>query len=319
MNKRRVSIAMATYNGGAFLAEQLNSFIVQSRRPDELVICDDGSTDETLAIAERFAATAPFSVIVELNPQNLGYSANFSKALSLCSGDFLFLSDQDDRWFSTKIERALERMSGGVPVVINNCMITDTDGTPWGTVLDNLRSLRLPDSEFANGACTGMSRPFATLALPFPPNIVFDHWLGSLADTLGIRAVIEEPLQMYRRHSRNTSQPVGARRNPKPFDFVRLHGLKDPRPGWTHEITAAECIAARLRERRDLAEALAGGRAVDSALARLDEDKERYRQRLELLSHPRQRRVRNVLRLWRDGFYDDFAGWKSAGKDLIRP
>ena len=79
----RVSIAMATYNGERFIREQLDSFAAQSRLPDQLVMCDDGPTDRTVAIAEEFAASAPFAVTVRRNPGRLGYSDNFSRAISL--------------------------------------------------------------------------------------------------------------------------------------------------------------------------------------------------------------------------------------------
>ncbi len=92
----RISIAMCTYNGARFLPEQLASFAAQERLPDELVVCDDGSTDATMEILQDFAATALFEVRVERNPQNLGFVRNFEKTLSLCTGDIVFLSDQDD-------------------------------------------------------------------------------------------------------------------------------------------------------------------------------------------------------------------------------
>ena len=87
----RVSIAMATYNGSAYVAEQLDSFARQTRLPDELVICDDCSTDDTVAKLEAFAAYAPFSVRIERNPQNVATTANFGKAVDLCQGDVILL------------------------------------------------------------------------------------------------------------------------------------------------------------------------------------------------------------------------------------
>ena len=85
----KISIAMATYNGGKYLREQLDSFLAQTRLPDELVITDDCSTDDTLAIIETFAATAPFEVRWERNEQNLGYTGNFNKALMKAAGDLV--------------------------------------------------------------------------------------------------------------------------------------------------------------------------------------------------------------------------------------
>jgi glycosyltransferase involved in cell wall biosynthesis len=81
-----VSIALTTYNGALHLQEQLDSYVKKTRRPDEVVICDDGSTDDTLSIITEFVKTAPFSVRVIRNNYNLGYTQNFAKALSLCVG-----------------------------------------------------------------------------------------------------------------------------------------------------------------------------------------------------------------------------------------
>ena len=86
-----ISIAMATYDGARFVAEQLASFAAQTRLPDELVVTDDGSTDGTLEIVERFAATAPFAVHIHRNPARLGYTLNFSEAVSKCEGEIIFL------------------------------------------------------------------------------------------------------------------------------------------------------------------------------------------------------------------------------------
>ncbi len=98
-----ISIALATYNGSAYLMEQLESFVRQKRLPDELVASDDASTDNTVAILEDFKGRAPFDVRISRNEKNLGITRNFEKAISICRGDFIFLSDQDDVWLPEKI------------------------------------------------------------------------------------------------------------------------------------------------------------------------------------------------------------------------
>ncbi len=101
----KVSIAMCTYNGQRFLAQQLQSFLDQTVQPDELVVCDDVSSDDSVAVVEAFAARAPFAVRVFRNPQNLGYIRNFEQAIAQCTGDLVFLCDQDDVWDPHKIEK----------------------------------------------------------------------------------------------------------------------------------------------------------------------------------------------------------------------
>ena len=101
--KKNISIAMTTYNGEKYLSKQLESISNQSLLPDELVICDDASTDATASIIKEYALNAPFVVRVYLNKENIGYTKNYEKVMSLTSGDLIFLCDQDDIWFPEKI------------------------------------------------------------------------------------------------------------------------------------------------------------------------------------------------------------------------
>ena len=101
----KISIALATYNGTRYLREQLDSFVAQSRPPDELVITDDNSTDDTISIIKSFASQAPFEIRYSVNEKNIGYTANFERAIQQCTGDLIFLSDQDDIWLPEKIAR----------------------------------------------------------------------------------------------------------------------------------------------------------------------------------------------------------------------
>jgi len=98
-----VSVAMATYNGAALIEEQLASIAAQTRPPDELVVCDDGSNDGTVEIIERFAQDVPFEVRLIRNEQRLGYGENFMKAGRCSRGDVIAWSDQDDVWMPEKL------------------------------------------------------------------------------------------------------------------------------------------------------------------------------------------------------------------------
>jgi glycosyltransferase involved in cell wall biosynthesis len=100
-----ISIALCTFNGARFLPAQLASYLNQDRRPDELVVGDDGSTDETESLIENFAQTAPFPVHFRRNPQRLGVGSNFDQTIQRCSGEFVVLSDQDDEWRADKLSR----------------------------------------------------------------------------------------------------------------------------------------------------------------------------------------------------------------------
>ncbi len=101
----KTSVAMCTYNGESYLDEQLQSILEQTEPIDEIVICDDGSIDKTLSIIEKFIkAGTPIRLI--LNQKNLGYTRNFEKAICLCSGDIIFLADQDDIWMPEKVKKS---------------------------------------------------------------------------------------------------------------------------------------------------------------------------------------------------------------------
>lgn len=105
---RSVSVVMATYNGANFLEAQLASIASQTRSPAELVVCDDGSTDGTVEIVERFVREAPFEVRLIRNEERLGYGENFMNGARCSRGDVIAWSDQDDVWMPEKLARCLE-------------------------------------------------------------------------------------------------------------------------------------------------------------------------------------------------------------------
>lgn len=125
-----ISIAMTTYNGAQFVAEQLKSIFEQTRQADEIIICDDGSKDNTVEIIRnviREYKTDRVQLII--NDQNLGYIANFYKAISLTHGDFIFLADQDDVWHCDKIEKTMPAMEKtGAAAICTKSRLIDRDG-----------------------------------------------------------------------------------------------------------------------------------------------------------------------------------------------
>ena len=104
----KTSVALCTFNGEKFLQEQLSSILLQSVSVNEIVVCDDGSTDQTIEILKNYQGKFPKLFRIYRNEKNLGYVLNFEKAMSLCSGDIIFLCDQDDLWEKNKVEVVLE-------------------------------------------------------------------------------------------------------------------------------------------------------------------------------------------------------------------
>ncbi len=98
-----ISVALCTYNGEKYLEEQLQSILKQTKPVDEIVVCDDRSTDRTIEILKKYRKIDSRFKIFR-NHKNLGTIKNFEKAINLTSGDFIFLSDQDDVWYKDKVE-----------------------------------------------------------------------------------------------------------------------------------------------------------------------------------------------------------------------
>ncbi len=218
-----MSVALATYNGAAYVEAQLRSLADQTRPPDELVVTDDGSSDGTVALVEAFAETAPFAVRISVNQRRLGYTHNFGEALRRCRGDVVFLCDQDDVWYPKKIERILEFLgeNPAVHLVIHDRRVTNHDLTHSGvTELGNFRRIGLPDDGFVSGCCTAVRRPFLGAVLPIP-DVAHGHdsWMHLLARLLGVRYVLPETLIDYRRHGANVSET-------ETVSVARVNGLR---------------------------------------------------------------------------------------------
>lgn len=125
-----LSVALCTYNGEQYIREQLESILNQTMPVDEIVVCDDGSTDKTLQIIEEYREKTAADIRIYCNENNLGVVANFQKAINLCCGDIIFLSDQDDVWHPDKIERIVDYFEHNkeILVVFTDGMLIDNDG-----------------------------------------------------------------------------------------------------------------------------------------------------------------------------------------------
>ena len=124
------SVALCTYNGEKYIEEQLSSILNQSMPVDEIVVCDDGSTDNTLTIIERFQPKTKTTIRIYRNENQLGVCANFQKAVNLCAGDIIFLSDQDDVWRIDKVETTLYFFNHNerVKVVFSDAQLIGNNG-----------------------------------------------------------------------------------------------------------------------------------------------------------------------------------------------
>ncbi|MHB9073702.1 MAG: glycosyltransferase family 2 protein [Desulfobaccales bacterium] len=214
-----ISIALCTYNGEQFLPEQLNSFLAQTRQPDELVVCDDGSTDQTMEILEKFKRKAPFPVSLYINEQNLGFRRNFEKAMSLCQGNLIAFSDQDDIWLPEKL-KAVEQIFEKYPsagYAFHDAFLVDEEMNWLGLSLwDKYNfSFQLKNhfnpGEFVKyymclgqtilGATITMNAKLREYLLPLPDHWAHDSWIA-FAGSLNMEVIaLSKKLNKYRQHS----------------------------------------------------------------------------------------------------------------------
>lgn len=123
------SVALCTYNGEKYIRPQLDSILQQSAAVQEIVVCDDQSSDQTFEILKEYQSKYPQIFRIYQNEQNLGYVRNFEKAIMLCSGDLIFLSDQDDLWFENKVETVEKAFISqkNIQVLCHNITLWDDD------------------------------------------------------------------------------------------------------------------------------------------------------------------------------------------------
>jgi len=226
----RISIALASFNGEKYLKEQLYSFLSQTKQPDELVISDDGSTDQTINIIHRFAEIAPFNVRFLINDSASGYASNFNNALVNTTGDLVFLSDQDDVWYPEKIERmsAIAEKDSYSFVFMNDAVLTDASLNTSGlTKLGQIKSAGFNTSSFVMGCCVAVKRELLDFCLPIPDAYpAHDSWIVSIAEGMGRKHIYPEVLQFYRRHGRNESEWIVNSNTRITRKHVFLHRIK---------------------------------------------------------------------------------------------
>jgi glycosyltransferase involved in cell wall biosynthesis len=220
--QEKISVALCTYNGKRFLARQLASIQQQTISPFELVVCDDCSTDGTLQIVREFAASASFPVRLARNEDNIGFVANFERAIGLCEGDLIALSDQDDIWYPTRLERSQQEFAAHpeAGLVFSDADVMNDQDELTGTRLwtnygfAGERKQRLLQGDytvlvgprFVTGATVMFRSRLRANCLPVGSGWLHDEWIvANVAAVAELRA-IEAPLIRYRQHA---SQQVG--------------------------------------------------------------------------------------------------------------
>ena len=216
-SRSQTSVAMCTYNGGRYLKQQLESIASQTRLPGELIVCDDGSTDDTIAVLRDFKEKAPFPVRIRENAVKLGSTGNFDQAIGMAQGEFIALCDQDDRWLPQKLERLSDVLLenpflGGV---FSDAELIDGEGRRVGSRLfakhkftpAKQRSFvgcptaTLLKHDIVTGATLMFRASIRRYCSPIPASWVHDGWLAWMLALHSRITLISEPLIEYRIHA----------------------------------------------------------------------------------------------------------------------
>ncbi len=308
----KISIALGTYNGEKYLRQQLESLDVQTLKADEVVVCDDNSSDNTIAILNEYKDK--LNIKLTVNKTNLGVTKNFEQAISLCSGDIIFLCDQDDVWDKNKIKIMAEKMQDEkIGFCCCDGIITDenlkqtADYTLWNTSgLSKIDLNKFSAYNLINNYCfTGMATAFKSslkkYVLPVSKNAVHDEWLAFIAVCVSKVAFVEQKLVFYRQHN---SQQIG------------INSIKPIKEIWkflnSYKISSMEKEAGKFED-------------LTVRLKELNIDLKLIEELKNKIKHLKYRTTRNKLRifilLWQllTGKYSKYSnnGYKAFVKDLF--
>jgi glycosyltransferase involved in cell wall biosynthesis len=215
---------MATYNGEKYLAEQVKSILEQLSKNDELVVSDDGSTDGTLEILESFKDSRikvfhhdRFEISGKgANNKYYSLTQNFFNSMQHAKGDYIFFSDQDDKWLPNRINSTLPLLEK-YHLVICNVLVVDENLNKqflWSDKFTFYRGfLRNIIKQTAHGCTFAFTKKLKDLAMPIPKNVIgHDYFVRILAEKMNSVYFLEKELVLYRRHS-NTVTSIGSSKN----------------------------------------------------------------------------------------------------------
>lgn len=215
-----ISVAMTTYNGEKYICEQIESILNQSMKVDEIIVCDDGSSDSTIELLKKY----PVKVVQ--NDMNLGYRLNFKKAMELCSGDYIFLCDQDDIWLPHKVEEMMRMMKthSNMHVLSSSFIYIDDKNQEIQMKLDKSRSnnnlycrpvkkdslyqvnfLDYLSMNYFQGCSLLLDKWIKDLVLEYySTDIEHDYLINSIAASYSSMYFYNKPLFQYRLHENNS-------------------------------------------------------------------------------------------------------------------
>lgn len=321
--KLRISVALCTYNGELYLKEQLESILKQSRIPDEVVICDDGSADRTVEMIRDFAQAATFPVRIFVNTTRLGSTKNFEQAIRLCEGDVIVLCDQDDCWYETRLslsERAfLNNQSIGL--AFTDADLIDEDSRLlgvryWETCglsesrIKKMQNGMALDVLLRHNVILGSMMAFRAnlrdILLPIPEMTWHDLWIALIVSVISEIEIIPVSSIRYRKHS---AQQAGVL-----YYHFRESVAK------AMQIRAAEylSLASQYAMARDRIREYRPGPQSEQKLGLIERKISHMKMRAALPA----KRWRRLPMIFRDmvnlNYFRYAEGYKSIAKDLVR-
>jgi len=318
-----VSVALCTCNGQRFLRDQLNSIQSQSRPVDEIVICDDCSDDTTAEIVLAFAAETSVPVKWFRNPVRLVVTKNLEKDISICTGEVIFLCDQDDHWMPDKVAVLLDQLENSpAGMAFSNAEVVDENRSPlgyrlWDSIWFNANERQrvaagdalpvLLRHAIAAGSTLAFKAEYLPLLLPIP-DLPHSHdiWITLLLACVGTIAPVDRDLIQYRLHGDNQ---VG----------MRHYGLIDQLRMARHQIrTNTFSYLADLHQAAYDRLTSQNHWPVHSNTLALLKEKIRHSQLRHELPRAWHRRFGTITNELRQGNYSKYSyGYKSVLQDLF--
>lgn len=224
-----ISIALCTYNGEKYITEQLNSILEQSYQNLEIILVDDGSTDQTFSILQDFQRKDQ-RIRLYQNEKNLGFNANFNHALSLTTGDYIAIADQDDIWEKEKVAYMANAIKDDI-LLYHDSILIDEKGNSIGKKISDLHRFVKGDCSVfflyhncVSGHACLFHRSLLNYCNPFPPQMYYDWWMAYTAACLGKINFITPSFVKHRRHSESST--VNDKTNAKTQRIKTLNTLK---------------------------------------------------------------------------------------------
>ncbi len=234
-----ISIALSTYNGEKYLEEQLDSLLRQTYTPLEIIIVDDCSTDSTFHLLKKYEQKHNIFKVF-FNEQNLGFNKSFEKVFSLCSGEYIAISDQDDCWMENKVERLSQHIGENLLIYSNSVLIDERGHSLGRNKFKKVQPARNDPRSFSirnvvAGHTVLFRKELLKLASPFPTVCFYDWWMALVAANENKITNLNEVLTKHRIHTFNASQGC----------FFSKNDGYDCMHGWINSVLSLENLRYR--------------------------------------------------------------------------